>query len=225
MEEKRLVSIFKKLAVFILLLDIILIAISFFLLTQKGYSDELKDNILNYIKLHNLSEYDYNFHKIFWCPTNENSLCGLYGLEDAILLILYLIYTVISIIGFIFYLVYLSKKPICLLIYFIIVYLVVILFLKLIIEISFNYDKLSEHDLNDFGELNNDIKKMYNSYLKRVLIIKIVSVILCISPLYYIISLFVFVIFKCLKKRRNHEEVNKINSTNDTTIQNENNLK
>jgi len=95
----------------------------------------------------------------------------------------------------------------------------------LIVEITFNYDKLCEHDLNDFGELNNDIKKMNNSYLKRVLIIKIVSVILCISPLYYIISLFVFVIFKCLKKRRNREEVNKINSNNDTTIQNENNLK
>ena len=45
MEEKRLVSIFKKLAVFILLLDIILIAISFFLRIKKGYSDELKDNI------------------------------------------------------------------------------------------------------------------------------------------------------------------------------------
>ena len=120
MEEKRLVSIFKKLAVFILLLDIILIAISFFLLTKKGYSDELKDNILNYIKLHNLSEYHYNFHKIFWCPTNKNSLCGL---EDAILLSLYLIYTGISIIGFIFYLVYLSKKPICLLFNFILVYL------------------------------------------------------------------------------------------------------
>ena len=181
MEEKRLVSIFKKLAVFILLLDIILIAISYFLRIKKGYSDELKDNILNYIKLHNLSEYHYNFHKIFWCPTNKNSLCGL---EDAILLSLYLIYTGISIIGFIFYLVYLSKKTIYLLFNFIIVYLGLIFFLKLIVEITFNYDKLCEHDLNDFGELNNDIKKMNNSYLKRVLIIKIVSVILCISPLY-----------------------------------------
>ena len=65
MEEKRLVSIFKKLAVFILLLDIILIAISYFLLIKKGYSDELKDNILNYIKLHNLSANKYNFQKIF----------------------------------------------------------------------------------------------------------------------------------------------------------------
>ena len=54
MEEKRLVSIFKNLAVFILLLDIILIAISFVLHVKKRYSDELKDNILNYIKLHNL---------------------------------------------------------------------------------------------------------------------------------------------------------------------------
>ena len=222
MEEKRLVSIFKKLAVFILLLDIILIAISYFLLIKKGYSDELKDNILNYIKLHNLSEYHYNFHKIFWCPTKKNFLCGL---EDAILLCFYLIYTGISIIGFIFYLVYLSKKPKCLLFNFILDYLGVFFLLKLIVEITFNYDKLCEHDLNDFGELNNDIKKMNNSYLKRVLIIKIVSVILCISPLYYIISLFVFVIFKCLKKRRNREEVNKINSNNDTTIQNENNLK
>ena len=222
MEEKRLVSIFKNLAVFILLLDIILIAISFFLRIKKGYSDELKDNILNYIKLHNLTEYDYNFHKIFWCPTKKNFLCGL---EDAILLVLYLIYTGISIIGFIFYLVYLSKKRIYLLFNCIIFYLGLILFLKLIVEITFNYDKLCEHDLNDFGELNNDIKKMNNSYLKRVLIIKIVSVILCISPLYYIISLFVFVIFKCLKKRRNREEVNKINSNNDTTIQNANNLK
>ena len=56
---------------------------------------------------------------------------------------------------------------------------------------------------------------MNNSYLKRMLIIEIVSVFLCISPLYYIISLFVFVIFKCLKKRSNHEEVNKINSNED----------
>ena len=225
MEEKRLVSIFKKLAVFILLLDIILIAISFFLRTKKGYSDELKDNILNYIKLHNLSEYDYNFDKIFWCPTNKNSLSGLCGLEDALLLILYLIYTGISIIGFIFYLVCLSKEPICLLFNSIILYLGLISLLKLIVEITFNYGKLCEHDLNDFGELNKDIKKMNNSYLKRVLIIKIISVILCISPLYYIISLFVFVIFKCLKKRSNREEINKINSTNDITIQNENNLK
>ena len=51
MEEKRLVSIFKNLAVFILLLDIILVAISFGLRIKKSYSDELKDNILNYIKL------------------------------------------------------------------------------------------------------------------------------------------------------------------------------
>ena len=138
---------------------------------------------------------------------------------------MYLIYTGISSIGLNFYWVYLSKKPIYLLFNFIIVYLGLIFLLKLIVEITFNYDKLGEHDLNDFGELNNDIKKMNNSYLKRVLIIKIVSVILCISPLYYIISLFVFVIFKCLKKRRNREEVNKINSNNDTTIQNENNLK
>ena len=125
MEEKRLVSIFKNLAVFILLLDIILIAISFFLRTKKGYSDELKDNILNYIKLHNLSEYHYNFHKIFWCPTKNNFLCGL---EDAILLSWYLIYTGMSIIGFIFYLVCLSKEPICLLFNFIIVYLGLIFF-------------------------------------------------------------------------------------------------
>jgi len=227
MEEKRLVSIFKNLAVFILLLDIILIAISFFLRIKKGYSDELKDNILNYIKLHNLREYHYNFHKIFWCSTIESPSflsCSSRFTENFLILCIYLIYIGISLIGFIFYLVYLCKKHICLLFTSILFYLGVIPLLKLIIGIAFayyNYYKLLEYDLNDFGELNNDIKKMNNSHLKRVLIIKIISVILCISPLYYIISLFVFIIFKCLKKRSNFEEVNKINSNEDnaTTIQ------
>ena len=221
MEEKRLVSIFKNLAVFILLLDIILIAISFFLRIKKGYSDELKDNILNYIKLHNLREFHYNFHKIFWCSTIESPSflsCSSRFTENFLILCIYLIYLGISIIGFIFYLIFLCKKHICLLITSIIFYLGVIPTLNLIKGIGFNYYdyyKLREYDLNDFGELNNDIEKMNNSLLRRMLIIKIASIILCISPFYYIISLFVFVIFKCLKKRSEHEEENRINSNLD----------
>ena len=69
MEEKRQVSIFKNLAVFILLFDVILIEIFFGLHIKKSCSDELKDNILNYIKLHNLSENKYNFQKIFLCSS------------------------------------------------------------------------------------------------------------------------------------------------------------
>ena len=107
------------------------------------------------------------------------------------------------------------KKHICLLFTSIIFYLGVIPSLNLIVRLAFNYDKLREYDLNDFGELNNDIEKRNNSYLKRVLIIEIVSVILCISPLYYIISLFVLVIFKFFNKGSNHKEINKIISNED----------
>ena len=162
MEEKRLVSIFKNLGVFILLLDIILIAISFVLHIKKRCSEELKDNILNYIKLHNLSEYKYNFHKIFWCSSYESPFylsCSNRVTENFLILCIYLIYIGITIIGFIFYLVYLYKKHICLLFTSIIFYLGVIPSLILIIRLAFNYDKLREYDLSDFGELNNDIEK------------------------------------------------------------------
>ena len=124
------------------------------------------------------------------------------------------------------------KKHICLLFTSIIFYLGVIPSLNLIVRLAFNYDKLREYDLNDFGELINDIEKRNNSYLKRVLIIEIVSVILCISPLYYIISLFVLVIFKFFNKGSNHKEINKIISNEDIAtinlnekLSSENNIK
>ena len=90
---------------------------------------------------------------------------------------------------------YLRKKNLCLLIGCIIFYVIVILLEIPEIETAFDYKKLNEKDLNDFGELNKEIKKLNDSYLNSKRIIEAFSIIICILPLYYIIT--PFIIFYC----------------------------
>ena len=101
--------------------------------------------------------------------------------------------------------------------------MIVILLEIVEIETAFEYKKLNEKDLNDFGELNKEIKKLNDSYLNSKRIIEAFSIIICILPLYYIIT--PFIIFYCLVKKANYDEVYEINTNenNAVRVQNENN--
>ena len=102
MEEKKAVLIFSIIAVLILLLDIILNIVSFVEQVKDHCSDELENNIRNYIKEHNFTEDEFTFNKIFW-SSSESDLGGLgRGIGLVFLLFFDLIYIALSIIGFIF---------------------------------------------------------------------------------------------------------------------------
>ena len=226
MEEKKAVLIFNIIAVFILVLDIVLVIISFAEYVKEHCSDELEENIKHYMYEHNLKDEDYNFNKIFWSSSESQSFGR--GIGNFFSLLLHFVYIGLSIVGLIFYMTHLCKRNLCLLIGCIIFYVIVILFGVLEIEMAFDYKKLNEKDLNDFGELNKDIKKLNDSYLKSKRIIKAFSIIVCITPVYYIVT--PFIIFYCLVKKNNYDDVNRNNANeihtneiNVVRVNNENN--
>ena len=112
-----------------------------------------------------------------------------------------IIYGIISIIGFIFDITYLLKRKLCAIIFSTMLFLVTLIppIINLIIAFD-TQKKLTNKDLSDFGELNDDINNAYDSFITSRIIMKISSIFLFVSPFCYIITPFIVVHFLLNKK-------------------------
>ena len=172
MEEKKIIKLFILISSIILLLDFLFIFLYFFFLFKKHCSYELKKKILDYMYKNNLKEEDYNFQHVFWSSSEGEFFSE--SLFEGIAFIFNIINAVISIIGFILYITYLLKRKTCAVIWSTLLFLVALF--SPIIDIIIAFDsqkKLTNKDLSDFGELNNEINNAYNSYNKSRIITKI----------------------------------------------------
>ena len=147
---------------------------------------------------HNLKEENYNFQIVIWSSILEMMFEGMAFIFN-------IIYVVIAIIGYILYIYSLLKRNSCAVILSPILFFMSLISPIFDIIIAFDTKKqLTYRDLSDFGELNNDIKNAYNSFIVSRTILKTSSIILLVSPLYYIISLFILVNYS-LNKNKNDE--------------------
>ena len=213
MEEKKINKLFMLIGAILLALNCLLIFLYFFFLFKKHCSYELKGKILDYMYKHHLKEEDYNFQNVFW-PPSEGKLFS-EGLFYGMALISNIIYVVIAIIGYCFGIKYLLKRNSCSIIVSAILFLVALIppIIDIIIAID-SKKKLTNKDLSDFGELNNDINNAYNSFIVSRIIMKISSIILLVSPLYYIISPLILVNYLLNKNKNDELEEQPIMSSN-----------
>ena len=203
MEEKKIIKLFTLIGVIILILNFLFIFFYFFFLFKKHCSYELKQKILDYMYKNNLNENDYNFQKVFWSSSEGEYF--LIGLFEGIILIFNIINAIISIIGYIFNIIYLSKRKTCALIFSTILFILALIIPIFDLILAFDTKKkLTNKDLSDFGELNNDINNAYNSFIMSRIFMKISSIFLFVSPLYYIISPFI-VVHYLLNEKKNNE--------------------
>ena len=204
MEEKKINKLFILIGGIILLLNFLFMILYFVFLTNKYCPYWLKEKILDYIHKNNLKESDYNFDKVFWTSSEGQNLSR--ELHKVMILILYIISTIILIIGFIFYIIYLLKRKSFAIIISTILFIVALI--PLIFDLIYTFENkktLTNKDLSDFGELNDDINKAaYNSVITSRIIMKISSIFLFISPFYYIISSFIVV--RCLLNNKKNNE-------------------
>ena len=220
MEEKKIIKLFILIGTIILLLDFLFIFLYFFFLFKKHCSYELKQKILDYMYKNNLDEENYNFHKVFWSSSESEFFSQ--GLFEGIAFISNIMYGIISIFGYILDLLYLLKRKICAIIFSTILFLVVLV--PPIIDLIIAFDtqkKLTNEDLSDFGELNDDINNAYDSFITSRIFMKISSIFLFVSPLYYIISTFIVVHFLLNKKNNNElneQPITQVNKKGDNTL-------
>ena len=220
MEEKKIIKLFILIGAIILLLDFLFIFLYFFFLFKKHCSYELKQKILDYMYKNNLDEENYNFHKVFWSSSESEFFSQ--GLFEGIAFISNIMYGIISIFGYILDLLYLLKRKICAIIFSTILFLVVLV--PPIIDLIIAFDtqkKLTNEDLSDFGELNDDINNAYDSFITSRIFMKISSIFLFVSPLYYIISTFIVVHFLLNKKNNNElneQPITQVNKKGDNTL-------
>ena len=220
MEEKKIIKLFILIGAIILLLDFLFIFLYFFFLFKKHCSYELKQKILDYMYKNNLDEENYNFHKVFWSSSEGEFFSE--GLFEGIAFISNIIYGIISIIGFIFDIIYLLKRKLCAIIFSTILFLVTLFppIFDLIIAFD-SQKKLTNEDLSDFGELNDDINNAYDSFITSRIIMKISSIFLFVSPFCYIITPFI-VVHLLLNKKNNNElneqPITQVNKKGDNTL-------
>ena len=220
MEEKKIIKLFIKIGTIFLLLDFLFIYLFFFFLSKKHCSYELKQKILDYMYNNNLEQYNYNFHKVFWSSSEGEFFSE--GLFEGIAFIYNILYGIISIIGFIFDITYFLKRKLCAIIFSTILFLVTLFppIFDLIIAFD-SQKKLTNEDLSDFGELNDDINNAYDSFITSRIFMKISSIFLFVSPLYYIISTFIVVHFLLNKKNNNElneQPITQVNKKGDNTL-------
>ena len=77
----------------------------------------------------------------------------------------------------------------------------------------FYKNKLPDNTFEDFGELVPDIRKAYDNYLDKILIMKICSIYFSVSSIFSIISMFI-IIHHYRKKENKGDNFNLIQSVN-----------
>ena len=170
-------------------------------------SQILFTRIHNYISFHNLNEEDYNFNKIF---VGFNGNYPEDRLKKNPFIYLCAIYLIISMGGFLLY----TLSILCFYFRFFHIINSMAYFFALVISIVEMYCsfgiKLTEKDLSDFGDINEDIRLAYDYFLEDRLYMKVCSIIFLISSLYNLISPFLIINNYLKEKRKFMEQYNQI---------------
>ena len=213
MKESYKSYLWNILGCFIMLLDIASIII--FCIEYLGINcpDNLKEKLSLYIQKHDLNGDDYNLSFVF--PGFSEKSDYNHSLLTIIILFIALIFIILVIICYILLIVSsYSKNKIFLIVISIILFIPQILISLLSLYFVFFYkNKLPDKTFEDFGELVPHIRKAYDNYLDKILIMKICSIYFSVSSFFSIISMFI-IIHHYKKKENKGDNFNLIQSVN-----------
>ena len=200
MKESYKRYLYNILGCFIMLLDIASIII--FCLEYLGINcpDNLKEKLSLYIQKHDLNADDYNLSFVF--PGFSEKSDYFHQSLTIIILFIALVYIILVIICYILLMVSsYSQNKIFLIVISIILFIPQILISLLSLYFVFFYkNKLPDKTFEDFGELVPDIRKAYDNYLDKILIMKICSIYFSVSSIFSIISMFIIIHYSRKKK-------------------------